>query len=104
VDAQQPWALAKSARAGDAAAESRLRDVLGELLEACRVIALAVTPFMPDAAARMLTQLGYEHPYAADGNGGPDVSGLLAWGAAAASPGQVAEPVPLFPRLEVEEA
>ena len=48
VDAQQPWVLAKAAKAGDAAAAASLRDVLGELLEACRVIGLAVAPFMPD--------------------------------------------------------
>jgi methionyl-tRNA synthetase len=103
VDAQQPWALAKAAKAGDAAAAARLRDVLGELLEACRVIALAVTPFMPDAAARMLQQLGHPQPYGPDSNGGPDVAELARWGAGSAG-GIVAEPVPLFPRLEVEEA
>jgi methionyl-tRNA synthetase len=102
VDAQQPWALAKAAKAGDAEAASRLRDVLGELLEACRVIALTVTPFMPDASVRMLQQLGHGHPYGADGNDGPDVGTLVAWGAAREA-GTVAEPVPLFPRLEVEE-
>jgi methionyl-tRNA synthetase len=104
VDAHQPWALAKAAKAGDAEAAARLRDVLGELLEACRVIALTVTPFMPDAAARMLAQLGHELPYGPDGNGGPDVTGLLAWGAGQPVSPSVAEPVPLFPRLEVEEA
>ncbi len=102
VDAQQPWALAKAAKAGDQDAASRLRDVLGELLEACRVIALTVTPFMPDSAARMLQQLGHPQPYGADGNGGPDVAELATWGAVS-GPGAVAEPVPLFPRLESEE-
>jgi methionyl-tRNA synthetase len=101
VDAQQPWGLAKAIKAGDTDASVRLREVLGELLEACRVIALTVTPFMPDAAARMLGQLGHTSPYGPDGDDGPDVSELLTWGAAAA-PGTVAEPVPLFPRLEVE--
>jgi methionyl-tRNA synthetase len=103
VDAQQPWALAKAAKAGDAEAAARLRDVLGELLEACRVIALTVTPFMPDAAPRMLAQLGHPFPYGPDGNGGPDVSQLVAWGAGSRS-GEVSEPVPLFPRLEVGDA
>jgi methionyl-tRNA synthetase len=103
VDAQQPWAIAKAATTGDGDASSRLRDVLGELLEACRVIALAVAPFMPDAAPRMLAQLGHGYPYAADGNGGPDVAELARWGAGDTG-GNVAEPVPLFPRLEVEEA
>lgn len=102
VDAQQPWALAKAAKAGDQDAASRLHDVLGELLEACRVIALTVTPFMPDSAARMLQQLGHPQLYGPDGNGGPDVAELATWGAVS-GPGIVAEPVPLFPRLESEE-
>jgi methionyl-tRNA synthetase len=103
VDAQQPWALAKAVKTGDAEASVRLREVLGELLEACRVIALTVTPFMPDAAARMLEQLGHTTPYGPDGNGGPDVVALTTWGALASVSGSVAEPVPLFPRLEVED-
>ena len=36
VDAEQPWVLAKLAKAGDADAAARLRDVLGDLVEACR--------------------------------------------------------------------
>lgn len=102
VDARQPWALAKAAKVGDTDAGGRLRDVLGELLEACRVIGLTVAPFMPDAAARMLTQLGHPFPYGADGNEGPDVTELSAWGAGS-SGGTVSEPVPLFPRLGTEE-
>ena len=51
VDALQPWVLAKSAKSGDEAAAAMLRDVLGELLAACRVIGLAVAPFMPDSAS-----------------------------------------------------
>ena len=47
VDAQQPWALASAAKAGDEAAATQLRHVLSELLEANRVIALTVAPFMP---------------------------------------------------------
>jgi hypothetical protein len=50
----------------------------------------------------MLEQLGHTTPYGPDGNGGPDVAELATWGAAR-DPGTVAEPVPLFPRLEVEE-
>jgi methionyl-tRNA synthetase len=102
VDAQQPWVLAKAAIAGDAEAAARLRDVLGELLEACRVIALTVAPFMPDAAPRMLAQLGHPFEYGPDGNGGPDLAKLAEWGAGVQT-GVVSEPVPLFPRLEIEE-
>ena len=38
VDAEQPWVLAKAAKAGDAAAAARLRAVLGDLIEACRLV------------------------------------------------------------------
>ncbi len=102
VDAQQPWVLAKAAKAGDAAAAAALRDVLGELLEACRVIGLTVAPFMPDAAVRILAQLGHGFPYGADGNGGPPIRELAAWGAAAGTPGAVQVAEPIFPRRDTE--
>ena len=51
VDAEQPWALAKAAKAGDEAAAARLRAVLGDLVEACRLIGLAAAPFLPDDRA-----------------------------------------------------
>jgi methionyl-tRNA synthetase len=102
VDAQAPWVLAKAANAGDAAAATTLRDVLAELLEACRVIGLAVAPFMPDAAPRILEQLGHDYPYAADGNGGPPLPSLAAWGALGDRPGRVGAAAPIFPRREAE--
>ena len=42
---------------------------------------LAVAPFMPGMAPRVMEQLGYAYPYEADGNGGPRLDELLAWGA-----------------------
>ena len=102
VDAEKPWDLAKAAKAGDASAAQRLRDVLGYLLEACRLVGLAVAPFMPGTAPRVLSQLGFAYPYAADGKGGPPILGELAWGAHAAESGRVTAPEPLFPRLETE--
>jgi methionyl-tRNA synthetase len=105
VDAEQPWTLAKAAKAGDEDAGRRLRLVLGDLVEACRLIGLAVAPFMPGAAPRILEQLGHAYPYEADGNGGPDILELLEWGASAGEAGRVIEtPVPLFPRIEAEAA
>ncbi len=101
VDAEQPWVLAKAAKAGDAAADTALRGVLGDLLEACRLIAFAAAPFMPTAAAEAAHQLGLEYAYGADGNGGPPLRDLLAWGAAPVG-GKVGTPSPLFPRLETE--
>jgi methionyl-tRNA synthetase len=102
VDAEQPWVLAKAAKAGDAAAAAHLRDVLGDLLETCRLIGLAVAPFMPGIAPRVLAQLGHAYPYAADGNDGPPIVAELAWGARAGDSGRVTTAEPLFPRLEIE--
>jgi methionyl-tRNA synthetase len=104
VEAEQPWNLAKAMKAGDIAAETRLRSVLGDLVEACRLVSLAAAPFIPAAAARALTQLGYEFPYGADGNGGPALLDELRWGAQAGKAGHLATPEPLFPRLETETA
>jgi methionyl-tRNA synthetase len=102
VDAEQPWVLAKAAASGHEAAAARLRSVLGDLLEACRLVGLAVAPYMPGIAQRVLTQLGYPYDYAADGNGGPPILDELAWGARAGEAGRVAAPEPLFPRLDAE--
>jgi len=103
VDAEQPWTLAKAAKNGDEAADARLSGVLGDLLEACRLIAFSAAPFMPEAAAQAAEQLGVAYTYGADGNGGPPLKELVAWGAVAPS-GGIGVPAPLFPRLEVDEA
>jgi methionyl-tRNA synthetase len=103
VDTHRPWTLAKEAAAGDASAGDRLREVLGDLLEACRVTGLAAAPFLPSTAVHLADQLGVEYPYGADGNGGPPLDELLVWGAAGAG-GSIGTPAPLFPRVEVEEA
>jgi methionyl-tRNA synthetase len=102
VDAEQPWVLAKAAKAGDAAAETRLAGVLGDLVEACRLVGLAASPFLPGTAPRLLGQLGHVFPYEADGNGGPPILDELAWGAHATEDGRVTAPEPLFPRLDVD--
>ncbi len=102
VDAEQPWVLAKAVKAGDGAAEVRLRAVLGDLLEACRLIGLAAAPFLPATAPRVLAQLGHAYAYGPDGNGGPRLAQELEWGRFIGEAGRVAAPEPLFPRLEIE--
>ncbi len=102
VDAEQPWTLARAARAGDDGAGERLRGVLGDLVEGCRLIGLAAAPFMPGAAPGVLAQLGYRYPYGPDGNGGPPLLDELAWGRHAGEPGRLSQPEPLFPRLDVD--
>ena len=104
VDSEQPWTLAKAWKAGDEAAGERLRGALGDLVEACRVVALAAAPFMPQTAPRVLAQLGYPFGWAPDGNGGPPLLDELGWGAHAGSAGRMMPPEPLFPRLDVEPA
>ncbi len=104
VDAEQPWTLAKAAKAGDADATIRLRDALGDLVEAARLLGLASAPFLPATAPRILAQLGHAYPYGADGNAGPPVLAELTWGAHAADAGMMAAAEPLFPRLDVEPA
>jgi methionyl-tRNA synthetase len=104
VDAEKPWELAKAAKDGDDAAAARLRSVLGDLLEACRLIGLAVAAYMPATAPRVLGQLGHAYTYGPDGNGGPPILDELVWGAHSAVQGRVTAPEPLFPRLETEAA
>mgnify|MGYP002335882774 CR=1 FL=1 len=58
VDAEQPWVLAKAARTGDELAGARLRGVLGDLVEACRLVGLAAAPFLPGTAPRIADLLG----------------------------------------------
>jgi methionyl-tRNA synthetase len=104
VDSEKPWELAKSWKAGDEAAGERLRGVLGDLVEACRLLGLATAPFMPGTAPRVMGQLGYAYLYGPDGNGGPPILDELVWGAHAGEPGRLTAPEPLFPRLDVEAA
>jgi methionyl-tRNA synthetase len=102
VDAEKPWELAKAWKAGDEAAGDQLRGVLGDLVEACRLVGLAAAPFMPATAPRVLAQLGFGYGYGSDGNGEGSILGELEWGARASEAGRVADPEPLFPRMEIE--
>ena len=102
VDNAKPWDLNKAAKTGDEAAATQLNDVLGDLVEASRLVGLAAAPFMPDAAPRVLGQLGFDYRYGEDGNGGPPILDQLRWGARAGEAGRVGAAEPLFPRLEAE--
>lgn len=92
LDEKAPWSLAKAAESGDAAAAAQLRTVLGTSLEATRLSALLLSPFMPVASERLLAQMGLSPPSAA----GPQA---LKWGAAGCT-WQVKAPQPLFPRIQ----
>ena len=106
VDAEQPWTLAKAAKAGDEAAAARLRAVLGDLVEACRLVGLAAAPFMPgDRAAGPRAARATRYPTAPTATAGRRSMRELRWGAHAGEPGPGhAHAEPLFPRLESEVA
>jgi methionyl-tRNA synthetase len=103
VDREQPWTLAKAAKSGDSEAADRLRGVLGDLLEACRLIGLASAPFMPGVASRVHEQLGVGFDYREDGSGGRPLAEAASWGAAWQA-GRIGTPEILFPRVEIETA
>jgi methionyl-tRNA synthetase len=105
VDLEKPWELAKAVKLGGAdgeAAAVRLRGVLGDLVEACRLVGLAGAPVLPATVPRLLAQLGYAYPYGDDGNDGPPILDELLWGAHASEAGRLESAEPLFPRLDVE--
>ena len=56
----------------------------------------------PAPAPRIRAQLGVAWRYGADGNGGPPLAELLAWGARRRGRAAIGTPAPLFPRLETE--
>lgn len=87
VEQTQPFKLAK-----DPAQAGRLEEVLYNLVESCRVLAVLLAPFLPDTSRRMLDQLRVETA--------PTWT-EAAWGGLA--PGhQVGAPQPLFPRKDLK--
>ena len=88
IDETAPWALAK-----DAANHPRLGTVLYNLLESIRFAAIALEPFLPETAQRILAQINVE-------NGG--LESLSRFGVLEAG-GQVGTPEILFARLDMEK-
>jgi methionyl-tRNA synthetase len=85
IESAAPWKLAKEPTQSD-----RLDAVLYHLSESLRIIAILLTPVLPDTAPAMLAQLGWPHaPALADAGWGGLPHGHL-----------LGKPVPLFPRLE----
>ncbi len=89
IDTQAPWTLRKTD-------PERMEVVLYTLLEGIRCIALALQPFTPNAAEKMLKQLA----------SGEDARTMSAFNADAALVSGTALPKPegIFPRFEVDDA
>jgi methionyl-tRNA synthetase len=86
VDQTAPFKLAK-----DPAQAKRLDEVLYNLAETCRVLAVLLWPFLPGTATRIYAQLGL--------TGSPDKFTEATWGGL--KPGhKIGEPAPLFPRKD----
>jgi methionyl-tRNA synthetase len=88
VDRTAPFKLAK-----DPAQAQRLDEVLYNLAETCRVLAVLLWPFLPGTAAKIYAQLGLK--------GEPDKFSSTPWGGLSAGH-QIGEPAPLFPRKDAQ--
>ena len=88
IDAQAPWALRKTDLA-------RMHAVLGTLVRAIRMLAIAILPVVPEAAGKVLDQIGaVERDHAAVDDDG--------WYARQAARNvRIMPPTPVFPRLEL---
>lgn len=85
IDETAPWALAK-----DEANKERLSTVLYNLLEAIRIIAVELSPFMPDTSKAILAQINCEEA---------SYESILSFGTAKTGV-KVAAPTPLFNRID----
>ncbi len=89
IDETAPWALAK-----DESQRERLGTIMYNLLEALRLIALLVAPFMPETGEKILGLLACDPQKL-------ELEGQDQWGGL--QPGsRVQKAEPLFPRLETE--
>ena len=87
VDQTKPFSLAK-----DPAQAKRLDEVLYNLVETTRVLAVLLWSFVPGTATKIYSQLGL--------TGSPDKFEAVAWGGLTAGRA-IGEPAPLFPRKDV---
>jgi len=74
------------------------------VLETCRLVAVLLTPLLPDLSARMLAQLGLEAIPSGAGLSAKDPAPwleALRWGGLQGD-GPLPEPVPVMQRLELD--
>ena len=89
VDRTAPFKLAK-----DPAQAGRLDEVLYNLVEVCRVLAVLLWPFLPTTAGRICAQLALP--------GEPKEVAAAQWGGLPAGHA-IGEPAPLFPRKDLPD-
>ena len=77
---------------GPPAQAARLDEVLYNLAESCRVLAVLLNPFLPGTSAKIYAQLNL--------TGTPDKLADATWGGLVAGH-TIGEPAPLFPRKDV---
>ena len=87
VDQTAPFKLAK-----DPAQAERLDEVLYNLAEVCRILAVLLWPFLPGTAGKINAQLGL--------SGAPDKFAAARWGGLSTGH-TIGSPAPLFPRKDV---
>jgi len=90
IEVQAPWSLDKQGR------KDRLADVMYSLSEILRIVAIAVSPFMPSSAQKMWEQLGIAGPLSA-----ARASDIGKWGMMIPAT-QVKKGAPLFPRIDTK--
>jgi len=90
VDQTAPFKLAK-----DPAQAARLDEVLYNLVESCRILAVLLHPFIPGTSAKIFAQLNLA--------GAPDKLALAAWGGLQQHHA-IGEPAALFPRRDQPKA
>ncbi|MEA3470834.1 MAG: methionine--tRNA ligase subunit beta, partial [Thermodesulfobacteriota bacterium] len=88
---REPWVLAK-----DPSAAPRLNTVIYNILEALRVVAVFITPFMPETAEEILRRLGIENRES------QDLESVKKWGGLEAGK-SLTRGESLFPRVTYEK-
>lgn len=94
IDESQPWVLAR-----DEADRMKLDTVLYNLAESLRVSAVLISPFMPQTAPRIWSQLGLDDVKPL---GEVRLEEIRGWGGYPAGT-HIGVPEPIFPRIETDE-
>lgn len=88
IDQTKPFKLAK-----DPSKAQELDDILYNLIEACRILAVLIWPFLPSTATKIYKQLGIDTE--------PSDFSLAKWGGITAGH-KVGDPIPLFPKKDTK--